>query len=139
MREYLEIRLDKLTLKIDKRSGVLSFISKNGELLLSENKDTSRQYNSATNTWWNYFDWTKKEILSARGEDDLSWTDLGNAAKYISHGEKSGRTTIFMSTKGYQILIPSGIKVMSCTVKTYSNYLCFENSDYIDYIFRTAR
>ncbi len=139
MREYLEIRLDKLTLKIDKRSGVLSFISKNGELLLSENKDTSRQYNSATNTWWNYFDWTKKEILSARGEDDLSWTDLNNSAKYISHGMKSGRTAILMSAKGYQILIPSGIKVLSCTVKTYSNYLCFENSDSIDYIFRTVR
>ncbi len=139
MREYLEIRLDKLTVKIDKKTGRLSFISKSGELLLSENQDTSRQYNSATNTWWNYFDWNKKEILSARGEDDLSWTDLGNAAKYISHGEKSGRTTILMSTKGYQILIPAGIKVMSCTVKTYNSYLCFENSDFIDYVFRTAR
>lgn len=139
MRDHLEIRLNKLTVNVDKRSGALSFLTKSGELLLSENRDTSRQYNSGTNTWWNYFDWTKKEILTARGEDDLTWADLGNTAKYISHVSKSERTPILMSTKGYQILIPAGIKVLSCTVRTYGNYLSYEDSDSIDYIFRSAR
>ena len=138
MRDSLEIRLEKLTVKIDKRSGALTFISKSGATLLSENPMTARQYHGAADIWWNYFDWSKKELLSGRGEDDISWTDLCNTAKYISHGS-ADRPAVFMSTKGYQILVPAGIKVMSCTVPTYGTYLCFEDTPCIDYIFRTAK
>jgi DNA helicase-2/ATP-dependent DNA helicase PcrA len=138
MRDSLEIRLEKLTVKIDKRSGALTFISKSGATLLAENPMTARQYHGAADIWWNYFDWSKKELLSGRGEDDISWTDLCNTAKYISHGS-ADRPAVFMSTKGYQILVPAGIKVMSCTVTTYGTYLCFEDTPCIDYIFRTAK
>ena len=123
---------------MDKKSGAMSFISKSGALLLAENPMTARQYHGGADIWWNYFDWSKKELLSGRGEDDLSWTDLCNTAKYFSHGD-SGKPAVFMSTKGYQILVPAGIKVFSCTIPVYGTYLCFEDSECIDYIFRTAK
>lgn len=137
-REALEIRLEKLTVRVDKKSGAMSFISKSGALLLAENPMTARQYHGGADIWWNYFDWSKKELLSGRGEDDLSWTDLCNTAKYFSHGD-SGKPAVFMSTKGYQILVPAGIKVFSCTIPVYGTYLCFEDSECMDYIFRTAK
>ncbi|MBR6003148.1 MAG: hypothetical protein IK068_00330, partial [Lachnospiraceae bacterium] len=123
---------------IDKRSGALTFISKSGATLLSENPMTARQYHGAADIWWNYFDWSKKELLSGRGEDDISWTDLCNTAKYISHGS-ADRPAVFMSTKGYQILVPAGIKVMSCTISTYGTYFRFDDTTCIDYFFRTAK
>ena len=138
VRDALEIRLEKLTVRVDKKSGAMTFVSKSGATLLSENVTTARQYHGAADIWWNYFDWSKKELLSGRSEDEMSWTDLCNTAKYISHGD-SGRPSVFMSTKGYQILVPAGIKVMSCTVPTYGYYLCFEDTPCIDYIFRTAK
>ena len=138
VRDALEIRLEKLTVRVDKKSGAMTFISKSGAPLLSENPTTARQYHGAADIWWNYFDWSKKELLSGRGEDDISWTDLCSTAKYISHGD-SDRPAVFMSTKGYQILVPAGIKVMSCTIPTYGTYLRFEDTPCIDYIFRTAK
>ena len=77
-------------------------------------------------------------MLSALGSDDKSWLSLNNTARYISHGNEE-RPTVFMSAKGYQILVPCGIKVMSCTVMPYGNYLQFENTKAIDYIFRNGR
>jgi DNA helicase-2/ATP-dependent DNA helicase PcrA len=136
MRDSVEVRLDKLTVRIDKRSGALSFVSKKGTVLLTENTNTSRQYHEAGKVWWNYFDWGKKEKLSARSKDKLSWMDLCSVARYISHGNDED-PALLMSQNGYQILVPASIKVMSCTVMPYGNYLRFEDTPYIDYIFRS--
>ena len=137
-RDAVEIRLEKLTVRIDKKSGALKFITKSGETLLSENTEVARQYHTTSDIWWQYFDFSKKEMLSALGSDDKSWLSLNNTARYISHGNEE-RPTVFMSAKGYQILVPCGIKVMSCTVMPYGNYLQFENTKAIDYIFRNGR
>ncbi len=136
MRDSIEVRLNKLTVRIDKRSGALSFVSKKGTILLTENLNTARQYHEAGKVWWNYFDWGKKEKLSARYKDMLSWMDLCNVARYISHGNDE-EPALLMSQNGYQILVASGIRVMSCTVMPYGNYLRFEDTSYIDYIFRS--
>ena len=136
MRDCVEIRLNKLTVRIDKKSGALSFVSKKGTVLLTENTNTSRQYHEVGKVWWNYFDWGKKEKLSARSKDPQSWMDLCGVARYISHGNDED-PALLMSGNGYQILVASRIKVMSCTVMPYGNYLRFEDTPCIDYIFRT--
>lgn len=136
MRDSVELRLNKLTVRIDKRSGTLSFVSKNGTLLLSENTNTSRQYHEVGKVWWNYFDWGKKEKLSARSKNPQSWMDLSGVARYISHGNDEN-PALLMSGNGYQILVAARIKVMSCTVMPYGNYLRFEDTPCIDYIFRS--
>jgi len=136
MRDSVELRLNKLTVRIDKRSGTLSFVSKNGTLLLSENTNISRQYHEVGKVWWNYFDWGKKEKLSARSKNPQSWMDLSGVARYISHGNDEN-PALLMSENGYQILVAARIKVMSCTVMPYGNYLRFEDSPCIDYIFRS--
>ena len=139
VRDAVEIRLEKLNVRVDKRTGGISFLSKNNVPLMSENPAMTRQYHGNADIWWEYFDWPKKENLSARGEADSVWTDLTNTAKYISHTETTKRTALIMSAKGYQILIPGNIKAMVCTVPTYGPYVCFEGTPYIDYIFRTAK
>ena len=139
-RSAVEVRLEKLTVSIDKRSGVVSFISKNGNVLLSENPMVTRQYHGTADIWWEYFDWSKKEMISARSDDLSTWEDITNTAKFISHTAVSGAPSMMMSSsKGYQIIIPGSIKALVCTIPVYGPYLRFEGTTCIDYIFRTAR
>ena len=138
-RDAVEIRLEKLTVRIDKKTGAVSFISKSGETLLSENSTAARQYHGNADIWWEYFDWSNKENLSARGDEDSVWEDISNTAKYISHTALSQKPSLIMSAKGYQILVPGSVKVLVCTIPTYGPYLRFEGTSCIDYIFRTAR
>lgn len=138
-RDAAEIKLEKLTVRIDKKTGAVSFISKKGDILLSENPATARQYHGNADIWWEYFNWSKKENLSARSDDDSVWEDITNTAKYISHTAVSQKPSVMMSAKGYQILVPGSVKVLACTLPAYGPYLCFEGTSCIDYIFRTAR
>ena len=138
-RGAVEVRLEKLTVRIDKKTGAVSFISKKGDILLSENTATARQYHGNSDIWWEYFDWSKKENLSARGDEPSVWEDITNKAVYISHTAQSKSPSIIMSAKGYQIIVPGSIKVLACTIPVYGPYLRFEGTSCIDYIFRTAR
>ncbi len=138
-RDAVEIKLEKLTVRIDKKTGAVSFISKKGDILLSENPVTARQYHGNANIWWEYFDWSKKENLSARSDNDSVWEDITNTAKYISHTAVSQKPSMIMSAKGYQILVPGSVKVLACTLPAYGPYLRFEETSCIDYIFRAAR
>lgn len=138
-RDCVEILLERLTVKVEKKTGAISFISRNGNVLLSENSTVARQYHGTKDVWWEYFDWSKKEIISARGVTDSEWTDISMGAKYVSHGKKTERSVVIMSNKGYQIVVPCKIKTLICTIPAYGPYLGFEDSEYIDYIFRTAK
>ena len=138
-REHLVIRLRKLTLRIARKTGAIEFLSAKDSPLLSENPSLPRQYHGTKDIWWEYFAWSKKETLTVRGETDELWKELSQTAKYISHGRSSQRPTLLMSSKGYQILIPEGIKVLACTLPSYGPYLCFEDTDCIDFLFRSAR
>ena len=138
-RGAVEVRLEKLTVRIDKKTGAVSFISKKGDILLSENPLETRQYHGNADIWWDYFDWAKKENLCARSDDESEWDDITNSAKYISHTALSKKPSMIMSAKGYQIIVPDSIKVLVCTIPVYGPYLRFEDTSCIDYIFRTAR
>jgi DNA helicase-2/ATP-dependent DNA helicase PcrA len=137
-RELLEITMAKLIVRVDKKTGALTFLGRNGQPLLSESSALCRQYHGSKDIWWEYFAWSRKETLSARGRADSEWKDLSLSAKYISHGS-TRRPTLLMSSKGYQLLVPGGIRVLACTIPAHGPYLCFEDSEIIDYIFRGAR
>ncbi|MCR4617434.1 MAG: ATP-binding domain-containing protein [Lachnospiraceae bacterium] len=137
-RDALEIRMEKLTVRVDKKTGAVSFISKKVGLLLSEKPTDTRQFHGKEDIWWDYFDWSKKENLSARSDDTSVWDDITNTSKFISHTTISKMPSMIMSSKGYQIIVPGSIKVLACTIPVYGPYLRFEGSSCIDYIFRTA-
>ena len=138
-RDVVEIATGRLLVRIDKKTGALSFYTAKGELLLTEKTQLPRQIGIAPKyQTWNYFDWTKKEILKARGETDADWLDLSNTARYVSLGIKSEKPACIMSNKGYQLLVSAGTKVMCCTIPTYGPYLYTEDEKQIDYFFRTA-
>lgn len=134
-----EVRLGKLLLRVDKKNGGISFYTETGKLLLAEGNPLPRQIvSSPQNKTWTYFDWTKKEVLKARGLSDQQWLDLKTSAKYISFGEKSKKPACVASNNGYQILIPAGRRVLCCTIPMYGNYICTEGEPQIDYYFRTV-
>ncbi len=136
-REEVTIRMAKLTVGVNKKTGALSFDNVNGVTFLSEKTDTTRQCHTGADIWWEYFDWSKKESLKAAGPGG-TWEDLAMTSKYVSDST-SEASTLIMSSKGYQILVPAGIKVLSCTIPAYGPYLSFIETKCIDYCVRTAR
>lgn len=138
VRNMVEIRCKKLILRVDKKTGGISFYSENDTLLLVEGAPLARQIeHSAKNQTWTYFAWAKKEVLKARGESDQQWLNLKSTAKYISFGVNSKRTVCVKSSMGYEILIPAGRQVMCCTIPMYGSYVYTEGEPQIDYFFTT--
>lgn len=137
LKDRVEIATEKLVLRIDKKTGRISFYTEKDKLLLAESAPFPRQIaNTPKDRTWTYFDWTKKEVLKARGLFDKQLLDLNYTAKYISFGDKSERPACILSNNGYQILVPAGRPVMCCTLPMYGPYLCTEEDKVIDYFFR---
>lgn len=133
-REAVEVATGKLLVRVDKKTGALSFWKASGRLLVSENPRLPRQIESGVkNQTWTYFDWAKKEHLKARGQEGV-WLDLDNTAKYISNGSSLSPACI-MSQNGYQLLVPGGDLVMCCSIPTYGPYLYTQGRARIDYFF----
>ena len=136
-RDHVEIALEKLNVKVNRKTGSLSFFSRSGIPLLKESDTTPRQQNAVNDTWWEYFEFSKKESLKIRGTSDAEWIDGTNFARFISHGSED-RPAVIISSKGYQLMVPAGIKTMLCTINAYGPYLRFENGNRIDFIIRSA-
>ena len=138
-RERVEVITARLSIRVDKKTGAVSFYTNKEKLLLTENAALPRQLTSnVRNQTWTYFDWNKKEILKARGATDEEWMELSMNARYISHGSDSDRPACILSGNGYQLLIPAGTPVVCCTIPMYGRYLGTEGRKQIDYFFRSA-
>ncbi len=137
-REAVDVSLMKLRVHVDKKSGAISFFNSKNQLILSESATLPRQYHEGKKTYWEYLEFSKKESLTSHGREDFDWPSISNSAQYISHQDKPDRAALIMSNKGYQILVPNGIKTLICTIPAFGPYVAFENSELIDYIFRTA-
>ena len=138
-RDAIEVILEKIKIRIEKRTGIMTFMSGSGRELLKENAEVSRQFHGNEDTWWQYFDFTKKENLSVRGLEDSAWQKADSYAGYISFGKDSDRPALIMSSKGYQIMVPAGIKTMLCSIPAYGPYIKFEESKKIEYYVRGVR
>lgn len=137
MKDKVEVLSGKVLLRVDKKNGGISFYTRQGTLLLGEAAAQPRQIaNGNLNQTWTYFDWTKKEILKARGALESQRLDLKSTAKYISFSSKSKRPACVISNSGYQLLIPADRRVMCCTIPMYGTYLYTEGVAQIDYFFK---
>lgn len=137
-REGVDLLLPRIKVHVDKKTGAVSWFDSKERLLLSENTTLPRQLHANRPLWWEYLDFGKKESLTAHGIEDYEWPDISSAAQYISHTINSDRAAVIMSNKGYQLVIPAGIKVLACTIQQFGPYLMFEDSDFIDFIIRSA-
>lgn len=139
IKDQVEVMTARLLLRVDKKTGAISFYTAGEKLLLSENTRFPRQIEKLPKSQtWTYFDWTKKEVLKARGAKDEEWLEMNNTAKFISIGGQSSRPACLMSNNGYQLFIPADRRVMCCTIAAYGAYLYTEGTDRIDYFFRTV-
>lgn len=121
---------------MNKRTGAITYYTKEGKLLLTEESSMPRQIANVPNLQtWTYFNWTKNEKLKARGKYDRKLVDMNVTAKYISFDSNSERPACLQSENGYRIFVPAGRVVMCCTIPVYGNYLYTEGEVQVDYFF----
>ena len=131
----VEFITEKVIVHVDKKTGVLSFLTPQGKLLLTERAKDPRQVGDGQ--VWMYFDWPKGEKLRARGISDKYPERTDPAfARYISFGRESKRSPGVTSPNGYEILFPPGVKLLCCRIPSYGPYLSVEGSEVIDYYFK---
>ena len=128
-----EIVMAKLVIRMEKKSGALTFLDKKGTLLLKESGKEPRQIESELSKSWNYFEWAKNEKLVAKGILDTDLETVNGKARYISIGGKKRRMTLLLSGKGYGISVSAEHTVAFCGVGTYGQYICTEKETQIDY------
>lgn len=78
-RASIDVSTSKITVSIDKKTGIVSFASNKLGILLAERTKLSRQYNEADRSWFHYLAWKKNENIKAMDTDE-SWTDIISTA-----------------------------------------------------------
>lgn len=128
-----ELITKKYVIRMEKRTGALSFLDAKGNLLFKESGKEPRQIEPDVVKTWNYFEWAKNEVIVAKGilEDDLE--PVNGKARYISIGGKKKRMPLLLSRKGYGISVCAENTVYFCGVGVYGQYICAENETQIDY------
>ena len=131
-----ELATAELKVQIDKRSGAIRFLDKNGQKLLTESRLLPRLIEPGDPVrTWNYFDWTREEKLYVKGILAEDRELLKSKTRYISFGEKIMRMPLIASGYGYGLGIAADETVMCCNVPVYGTYLYTEGTGQIDYYF----
>lgn len=130
----LEIRTQKLLVRVDKKTGAVSFLDGKERLLLKERDKEPRMLTE--HTGWNFFSFEKGEILTADGGEGRKPLKIGMSAKYISFGEQSAQMPGLASGKGYELYFPAGKRTMCCNIPMYGPYISVEDTELIDYYFK---
>ena len=128
-----EIATQKLVVRIEKKSGAVSFFDRKGTLLVNESGKLPRQIEPDVLKTWNYFEWAKNEKLSAKGVFDNDLEQVQGKARYISFGGKQMRMPLLLSQKGYGIAVSATNTVVFCGVGVHGQYISTENEKQIDY------
>lgn len=129
----VEILTKKLVVRIEKRTGALSFLNRKGELLFKESAKEPHQIEPDVLKTWNYFEWAKNERIVAKGILDTDLEQVNGKARYISIGGKKKRMPLLLSEKGYGISVSAENTAYFCGVGVYGQYICTENEAQIDY------
>ena len=120
-------------MRIEKKSGAVSFFDRKGTLLVNESSKLPRQIEPDVSKTWNYFEWAKNEKLSAKGVFDTGLEQVQGKARYISFGGKQMRMPLLLSQKGYGIAISATNTVVFCGVGVHGQYISTEKETQIDY------
>ena len=136
---YVEVATDDIILRVDKKSGAITYMDENGKILLSERTNECRVINglSGRAKAWQFFDW-KKQNLYSPGIGKQEGLKLSGKAYYISDDRERAELPFLLSDKGYGILIASNAPVICCDISAYGSYFAVEEQQ-IDYYFVTGK
>ena len=135
-RDYVELVTPKVTARVMKKTGEISFFDAKGKALLTERVREPRQTETALS--YTYFEFTKKEELYAKPLDGQFPLKIGQSAKTFSFGPGISEMPGIHSSGGYEILFPSGRKTTCCNIPAYGPYVSQEGEG-IEYYFLTGR
>ena len=128
-----EIVTKKLIIRMEKKTGALSFLDMKGILLFKESGKAAHQIEPEVLKTWNYFEWAKNERIFAKGILDSDLEQVTGKARYISIGGKKKRMPLLLSQKGYGLSISAEDTVSFCGGGVYGQYICTEKEKQIDY------
>ncbi len=128
-----EIITKKLIVRMEKKTGALSFLDTKGALLFKESGKEPHQIEPDVSKTWNYFDWAKSEKISAKGILDEDLVEVNGKARYISIGGKKKRMPLLLSGRGYGIAVSAEDAAYFCGVGVYGQYICTEQETQIEY------
>lgn len=132
---YVEVTTDDITMRVDKKSGVLTFMDNNDKVLLAERSNECRVINEVSGKIkaWQFFDW-KKAQLTCPGMGNSEGLKLSGKAYYVSDDKSGDELPFLISDKGYGLLIASDTPVICCDIPAYGSYFSVEEQQ-IDYYF----
>ena len=130
----VEITAGYTQIRVDKKTGALTFLNTQGKILLTERSREPRQLGEKKN--WSFFEWKKDEALIAGGIGAPKPLKIGNSAAYFSYGRADDRYPGLASSKGYEMIFPAGSRVLCCNIAMYGTYISMEETDIIDYYLR---
>lgn len=130
----VEITAGYAQIRVDKKTGALTFLNTQGKILLTERGREPRQLGEKKN--WSFFEWKKDEALIAGGIGAPKPLKIGNSAAYFSYGRADDRYPGLASSKGYEMIFPAGSRVLCCNIAMYGTYISMEETDIIDYYLR---
>lgn len=130
----VEITARYAQIRVDKKTGALTFLNTQGKILLTERSREPRQLGEKKN--WSFFEWKKDEALIAGGIGAPKPLKIGNSAAYFSYGRADDRYPGLASSKGYEMIFPAGSRVLCCNIAMYGIYISMEETDIIDYYLR---
>ena len=130
----VEITTGYARIRVDKKTGALTFLNTQGKILLTERSREPRQLGEKKN--WIFFDWKKDEVLIAGGIGAPKPLKIGNSAVYFSYGRADERYPGLASSKGYEMIFPGGSRVLCCNIAMYGTYISMEETEIIDYYLR---
>ncbi len=130
----VEITAGYAQIRVDKKTGALTFLNTQGKILLTERSREPRQLGEKKN--WSFFEWKKDEALIAGGIGAPKPLKIGNSAAYFSYGRADDRYPGLASSKGYEMIFPAGSRVLCCNIAMYGIYISMEETDIIDYYLR---
>ena len=133
----VEIMTEYAQIRVDKKTGALTFLNRQGKILLTERNREPRQIGDGK--VWNFFDWKKDEVLIAGGIGAPKPVKIGSSAIYFSYGREDDRYPGLASSKGYELIFPKGSRTLCCNIPMYGMYIAMEGTELIDYYIRVRQ
>lgn len=126
-----------LYLRIDKKTGLITFCDKEKNIILKE-VQPGRVLEPAVDRSLCFFDFDLSHKLYAYGESNRAHLPLNRVARYISFGNSRLKAPCVISEKGYGLVIGHDSTVLFNSIPTYGSFISLADAQYFDYFFFTG-
>ncbi len=133
----IELLTDEVSVRINKITGAIQYVTRDKKPLLSERSKECRQIENGSgghSKTWLFLDFQKNEKLYGIGNQAQGSIQLRGSARYISRPNEAGELPFLLSDKGYGILLATDGPAVCCDISTYGSYL-YTEENFIDYYF----